>query len=173
MAGPPKSRASVAYASRNMLERITSLLFNAAHTYIVSYEDFPWPAQDFMPILCRKKDVDHIVDGVSKFTKAMLDIPRVQAVAFLAARQPSCPTILSIQVVMQLQPEDEVSDAALGSVMEADGALAEHISEILPGELQFIDSTGTELSVLERNLRKQWAGDPDLSLLGFVILKRD
>lgn len=135
---------------------------------VVSSEDFIEIVENVAQKVCPRKDMDNVAPALIEFTDALLHNNPVQAVAFLSARQPNCPVTLSIQVILPLQPQNETSDTALKAVIAAGGVFAKRTLNILPVELQPIDSAGQDLNVLQRQLQNRWAKDPDLELLAVL-----
>lgn len=115
----------------------------------------------------RDHRIEAITGSLTEFTTQLRGINGVEAVAFLTAEQPSCPVTLSVQIVAPLG-SDADSRARFKAVVAADGQLARRIASTIPGELQFIDSTGQELDTLQEQLTARWNEDPNLTLVDFV-----
>ncbi len=151
-----------------MRERVFQSLIG--RDYVASRDDLGLPGEDGQ-IVPGMKDADVVSISVCEFMRTMFDIPQVEGLAFLAEKE-FPPTSLQIEVLMQLEPQDEVSDEAFKKVIDADGELAERMSHIMPGGVGVIDTSGENLDSLKENLKKEWADDPTLKLLGFVTFNR-
>lgn len=121
----------------------------------------------------RPDDIEPAVDAVTDFLRQMLRTSGVEAVAFLAVREPSCPITLSIEVFTQLERGNEKSTNTVGAVTTADAALANRLSSFLPSGLRFVNTARMDLAALKQRLTKRWADDPALNLLCFVTFERE
>lgn len=163
--------------TRSLQERVAAFLRNMRkeRRYVIT-------PQDSRPEMARRcgerlrlpdDAMQQAVFALDAFKDEMLAIKDVEAVAFLAARAPNCPTTLTVEVLTRLEFEDERATQAVMNVEKAKAALSEWLASVLPSGLRFVNTARMNVDSLEPHLRDKWSKDSTLELLAFVVFQRD
>lgn len=117
-------------------------------------------------------EVNQVIDGIDQFASDLFNIESVQAVAFLAVREQSCPTSLSSVVFMPLIPGDVSARQVFDAAATADAAFATRLGPFLPSGLRFVNTVDVSMGIIKPAIIRRWSADPTLELLQFIKFRR-
>lgn len=118
-------------------------------------------------------DSDPEVDAIIEFTEALLNIPPVEAVTFLAAREAHCPTTLAVEIFAHLEPGNDASSAALDAITDAHAKLNVNLLPPLRAGLRLVNLVGCDFDSIKQEAINEWSADPILEPLRTLVFQRE
>ena len=141
--------------------------------YLVSSRDTcQGPAERAAPYICHVSDAESTIDSLVDFSDALLQVPNVEAAAFLRVREPRCDTALQIEVLMPIVRGDATCEDAFDAVADAEAKLAARIESFFPSALSFVNTADTDLNEIRSSLRKRWESEKDTTFVALLIFDR-